>query len=98
MFRIDTLIGLCANFSSVISFSYKIGLFKTLIHRTYAVSSSRNLFHDEIKKTKHLLSKNMYPHYLIDKQIKLFLNNKLSEYEKPKENSNKENRKYHKLP
>ena len=44
------------------------------------------------------LSKNMYPHYLIDKQIKLFLNNKLSEYEKPKENSNKENRKYHKLP
>ena len=40
----------------------------------------------------------MYPHYLIDKQIKLFLNNKLSEYEKPKENSNKENRKYRKLP
>ena len=32
----------------------------------------------------------MYPPYLIDKQIKLFLNNKLSEKDTPKENSNKE--------
>ena len=32
----------------------------------------------------------MYPHYLIDKQIKLFLNNKLPENDTPKENSNKE--------
>ena len=40
----------------------------------------------------------MYPSYLIDKQIKLFLNNKLSENDTPKENSNKENITYHKLP
>ena len=40
----------------------------------------------------------MYPPYLIDKQIKLFLNNKLSENDTPKENSNKENTTYHKLP
>ena len=31
----------------------------------------------------------MYPPYLIDKQIKLFLNNNLSEIDKPKENYNK---------
>ena len=79
-------------------FSYKIGLIKILIHRTYLISSSWNLFHDEIKSTKHLLGKNMYPPYLIDKQIKLFLNNKLSENDTPKENSNKENTTYHKLP
>ena len=57
-------------------FSYKIGLIKTLIHRTYAISCSWNLFHDETENTKHLLENYMYPPYLIDKQIKLFLNDK----------------------
>ena len=47
-------------FSSFTPFCYKIGLIKTLIHRTYAIDSSWNLFHDEIKKLKHLLQKNMY--------------------------------------
>ena len=40
----------------------------------------------------------MYPCYLIDKQIIFFLNDKLSENDTPKENSNKENTTYHKLP
>ena len=43
--------GLYTNFSSFTPFSCKIGLIKTLIHRTYAIISSWNLFHDEIKKT-----------------------------------------------
>ena len=93
-----TLIGLYTNFSSFTSFSYKTGLIKTLIHRSYAISSSRNLFHDEIRNTKYLLEKNMYPPFSIDKQTKLFLNNKLSKNDTPKENSNKENTTYHKLP
>ena len=40
----------------------------------------------------------MYPPYSFDKQIKLFLNNKLSENDTSKENSNKENITYYKLP
>ena len=40
----------------------------------------------------------MYPPYSFDKQVKLFLNNKLSENDTPKENSNKENITYYKLP
>ena len=40
----------------------------------------------------------MYPPYSFDKQIKLFLNNKLSENDTPKENSHKENITYYKLP
>ena len=39
----------------------------------------------------------MYPPYLIDKQIKLFSNNKLFENDTHKENSHKENTTYHKL-
>ena len=98
VFRKSTSVGLYSNFSSFTPFSYKIRLIKTLIHQTYAIRSSCNLFHDEIENTKHLLKRSMYPPYLIDKQIKLFLNNKLSENDTPKENSNKENTTYHKLP
>ena len=36
--------------------------------------------------------------HLVDKQIKLFLNNKLPENDTPKENFNKESTKYRKLP
>ena len=40
VFRKCTSIGLYSNFSSFTPFSYKIGLIKTLIHQTYAISSS----------------------------------------------------------
>ena len=40
----------------------------------------------------------LYPPFLIDKQIKLFFNNKLSKNDTHKEISNKENTIYHKLP
>ena len=98
VFRKSTSIGLYTNFSSFTPYPYKIALIKTLIHQTYAISSSWNLLHDEIKNTKNLLEKNMHPPFLIDKQVKLFLNNKLSKNDTPKENSNKENITYHKLP
>ena len=65
-----TSIGLCINF---VSFTpYKIGLIKTLIHCTYEISSSWASFNEEISNLKHLLMKNMYPRYLIDKQVKRF--------------------------
>ena len=57
VFRKSTSIGVYTNFSSFIPFSYITELIKTLIHRTYAISSSWNLFHDKIKNTKHLLEK-----------------------------------------
>ena len=40
----------------------------------------------------------MYSPYFIDKQIKSFLNNKLSEYDTSKENYNKEKTTNNKLP
>ena len=90
-------IGLYNKFLSFIPFSYKTGSIKTLIHRSCVISSSWNVFHYEIKNTKHLLEKNTYPPYLVDKQIKLFLTNKLFENNKRKENSSKENTICHKL-
>ena len=62
-----TSIGLYANFVSFTPYSYKIGLIKTLIHHTYEISSSWTSFNEEIYNVKHLLMKNMYCSYLIDK-------------------------------
>ena len=73
-----TSIGLYTNFVSFTPYSYKIGLIKTLIHRTYEISSSWASFNEEISNVKHLLMKNMYPSYLIDKQVNRFLHNKFS--------------------
>ena len=63
-----TSISLYTNFVSFIPYSYKIGLIETLIHCTYEISSSWTSFNEEISNVKHLLMKNMYPSYLIDKQ------------------------------
>ena len=68
-----TSIGLYTNFVSFTPYSYKIGLIKTLIHRTYEISSSWTSFNEEISNVKHLLMKNMYPSYLIDKQVKRYI-------------------------
>ena len=75
-----TSIGLYTNFVSFTAYSYKIGLIKTLIHRTYEISSFWISINEEISSVKHLLMKNMYPSYLIDKQVidKGFLHNKFS--------------------
>ena len=73
-----TSISLYTNFISFTPYSYKIGLIKTLIHRTYEISSSWASFNEEISNIKHLLMKNMYPSYLFDKQVNRFLHNKFS--------------------
>ena len=73
-----TSIALYTNFVSFTPHSYKIGLIKTLIHCIYEISSSWISFNEEICNIKHLLMKNMYTSYLIDKQVKHFLNNTFS--------------------
>ena len=60
VYRKMTSIGLYTNFVSFTPYSYKIGLIKTLIHRTYEISSSWTSFNEEISNVKHLLMTNMY--------------------------------------
>ena len=73
-----TSIGLYTNFVSFTPYSYKIGLIKTLIHHTNEISSSWTSFNEENSNVKRLLMKNMYPSYLIDKQVKRLLHKKFS--------------------
>ena len=73
-----TSIGLYTNFVRFTPYSYKIGLIKTLIHHPYEISSSSTSFNAEISNIKHLLTKNLYPSYVTNKQVKYFLHNKFS--------------------
>ena len=78
------LIGLYTNFTSFTPFSYKIRLIKTLLRFGFEISSSWNIFDQEKQQMKNLLMKTLYPSYLIDKEIKKFLENKFT----TKENTN----------
>ena len=91
-----TSIGLYPDFVSFTRYSYKIGLIKTLKHCTYETSSSWTSFNKEICNIKHLLTKNIYPSYLSDKQVKRFLQKFSTNYC----NAVKESKKtlYYKLP
>ena len=77
VFRKDSNIGLFTNFCSFTPMTYKKGLIKTLLSRAFKLSSSWQLFHNEIENIKVLLQKNSYPPNMIDEQIKNFLDSKL---------------------
>ena len=79
VFHKDTAIGLFTNYLGFTPFSNKVGLVRTLSHRTFMISSSWFLYHEEIVKIKHYLEKNSYPPGFVDKQIKFFLENKINE-------------------
>ena len=53
VFHKETTNGLFTNYLGFTLFSYKVGIVRTLLHRTFIISSSWFLFHEEIVKIKH---------------------------------------------
>ena len=58
IFRKTAAIGLFTNHLSFTPLSYKIVLFKTLIHRAFKICSNWCLFYDEVNNIKKYLEKN----------------------------------------
>ena len=75
VYRKPTFTGLAINFNSFIYSKFKINSIRTLIHRAYHVSSTFSLFNKEISFLRDLYKNNGYPAHLLDKYVKLFLNN-----------------------
>ena len=73
MYRKKLSIRLFTQYNSFTPCSIKIGLIKCLIHRAFKISSSYIILLNEINKIKNVLQKNMYPLFVIDNQIKRFL-------------------------
>ena len=74
LFRKHTFSGVFTNFFSFISIQYKAGLIGTLLFRCFQITSSTDLFHDEVERLRGILYKNAYPVEFIDQCITLFLN------------------------
>ena len=55
VYRKKTFTGLLTNFFSFISFSYKVGLIRTLVDRAYKINNSLLSFNNDVKKLTHIL-------------------------------------------
>ena len=71
-----TYTGLLLNFKSFAPFEYKLRRIKTLLDRIFKISSSWNIFDMENNQLIKTLLRNLYPKRLIDKCIKMYLDNK----------------------
>ena len=76
VFRKPTFTGLSSNFSSFTPLLYKINLIKTLLFKSYNICSNFLLIHDEFIFIRKFLLHNSYKNNIIERCIKIFLNNK----------------------
>ena len=79
VFKKQTYTGLLTNFLSFAPEIYKKSLVKTLINRIYHICSNWEVFNKNTSELKQTLDKNMFPSKLVDKTIKIYLDNKLNE-------------------
>ena len=68
-----TLTGLLTNFFSFTSFSYKVGLIRTLVDRAYKINNSLLSFNKDVKKLTHIFKKNQFPEHSINKVVSTYL-------------------------
>ena len=66
VYRKETFIGLLISYFSFTSYSYKIGLIKTLVDRAYKINNTSLRFHEDINKLTDILKKNLFPAHLIE--------------------------------
>ena len=88
VYRKSTFTGLFLNFTSFTPLSYKMGLIKTLVDRSFKICYNWMSFHLEIVNVKKLLAKNAYPIDTIDKVVKKYVNT-VHEPRTKKDNDNK---------
>ena len=74
-YRKKTFTGLLTNFFSFTSFSYKVGLIRTLVDRAYKINNSLLSFNNDVKRLTHIFKKNQFPEYLINRVVKTYLDN-----------------------
>ena len=73
VYRKKTFTGLLTNYFSFTSYSYKVGLIKTLVDRAYKINSTWLGFHEDINKLTDILKKNLFPAHLIEKIINRYI-------------------------
>ena len=73
IYRKKTFTGLLTNYFSFTSYSYKVGLIKTLVDRAYKINNTWLGCHEDINKLTDILKKNLFPAHLIEKIINHYI-------------------------
>ena len=76
IFRKSTFTGLMLNFNAQCPMRWKVGLIQCLIHRAFLVSSSWEIFNNEIEFLRNTFSKNGYPVDLFWHYVKKFVDSR----------------------
>ena len=87
IYRKVTFSGLCTSFFSFCDIKFKLNSIKTLIHRSFHLSSSYINFHEEIDLLRIIFTKNSYLVHIFNSVLKNFLSKQFSD--RPQQTVNK---------
>ena len=87
VYRKATNTNVILNFAAICPSQWKNSIMTCFVNRAYTVSSTWSLFHEEISKLSDIFRNNGYPPTVFDKCVNKFLENKLSNEEKPLDNA-----------
>ena len=73
VYRKKTFTGLLTSYLSLCPFTYKLGLIKTLTHRTFKINNTWMGFHTDLQKLSVILQRNLFPENLINNYISKYI-------------------------
>ena len=68
-----TFTGLLTNYFSFTSYSYKVGLIRTLVDRAYKINNTWLGLHEDITKLTEILKKKLFPAHVIEKVVNRYI-------------------------
>ena len=80
VYRKKTFTGLLTNYFSFTSYSYKVGLIRTLTDRAYKINNTWLGLHEDITKLMEILKKNLFPAHLIERVVNRYITGTLSNH------------------
>ena len=80
VYRKKTFTGLLTNYFSFTSYSYKVGLIRTLVDRAYKINNTWPGLHEDITKLMDILKKKLFPTHLIERVVNRYITGTLSNH------------------
>ena len=80
VYRKKTFTGLLTNYFGFTSYSYKLGLIRTLVDRAYKINNTWLGLHEDITKLMDILKKNLFPAHLIERVVNRYVTGTLNNH------------------
>ena len=90
--------GLLTNFFSFTSYSYKVGLIRTLVDRTFKITNTWSGFHKDVMNLVRILKKNLFSSHLIENTINSYVTKAVSSAKSFEPDLEKTSTYYFKIP